>query len=167
MGNEYGQFKEWDFGSGLEWFMLDFEKHARLQKYVAFLNRVYRSTPALWEVDDSWDGFGWIFVDSADDNLYAFKRIDKNGGKLYAIFNFSPVVRDHVRLPVDDGGWYDVILDSSGTEFGGYGALTKKSIRAKKDGEGHVIEFDLQSLGAMYFVKKPAKTKHVLDPENV
>ena len=60
MGCEYGQFKEWDYSEGLEFFLTDFESHRKLQRYNRDLNRFYLNTPALYEIEDSWDGFEWI-----------------------------------------------------------------------------------------------------------
>ncbi len=88
MGSEFGQFREWDYKSSVEWFMLDYKKHHALREYVAALNRFYLSQPALWEYDYKTEGFEWISVDENEKNLIVFKR---NGIKnsLIIIINFS------------------------------------------------------------------------------
>jgi 1,4-alpha-glucan branching enzyme len=89
MGNEYGQFKEWAYKEGLEFFMLDFELHRKLFDYNVFLNKTYSSITALYEIENSWDGFSWLSVDEKDNNVISFVRKDRQGNQLVAIFNFS------------------------------------------------------------------------------
>lgn len=89
MGTEYAQFREWDFSSELEWFMLDYPQHNEMREYVAALNTFYLEHSELWEIDFQYTGFEWIYADSAESNLVAYKRINKQGDKLTVIINFS------------------------------------------------------------------------------
>ena len=83
MGYEFGQFKEWDYHEGLDFFLRDqYELHGKLSVYVRELNEYYLATPALYEIEDSWDGFEWIAPDDADKNVVAFKRRDKAGNEV-------------------------------------------------------------------------------------
>jgi len=88
MGTEFGQFREWDYASSLEWFMLDYEKHHSLREYVAELNRFYINHEELWRYDFSRCGFEWILADENEKNLVAFSRIGLYG-KLTIVINFS------------------------------------------------------------------------------
>ena len=75
MGSEFGQVIEWDFEQGLDWFLLDdYAVHREMQHFSAALNAFYRSHPALWACDDSWDGFAWANVHNRDENAIAFVR---------------------------------------------------------------------------------------------
>ena len=89
MGTEYAQFREWDYESSLEWFMLDYPNHRHFSQYVAALNELYLSSPELYEIDFSPEGFSWILPDEAERNLVAFKRHDLSGNSLTVLINFS------------------------------------------------------------------------------
>ena len=80
MGNEIGQFIEWDEKKELDWMLLQYEKHAGVHDFVKALNHYYRSTPALWQSDDSYDGFRWIDADNSSDNVYTYFRIGPETG---------------------------------------------------------------------------------------
>ncbi len=89
MGNEIGQFKEWDYREGIEFFLLKFDNHKKLQYFNKTLNEIYKNTPQLYEVDDGWSGFNWISADERDNNVVSFERRDKKGNVLVVIINFS------------------------------------------------------------------------------
>ncbi len=121
MGGEFGQFKEWDYHTALDWNLLTYERHAQLKAYSAALNRFYLETPALWEVDSSWDGFKWISNDDNTQNIIAFRRIAKNGDELIALCNFAPVTRENYRIGAPQKGGYAEVFNSDAREFGGTG----------------------------------------------
>lgn len=119
MGCEYAQFREWDFENQLEWFMLDYPRHTEMQRFVKELNRIYKVTPALWEIDDGWDGFKWIDADRNNDNTVIYERRDTEGKSLTVIVNFSPVDKKGYEFPVERGGKYKVVLNSDLYKYGG------------------------------------------------
>lgn len=123
MGSEIGQFKEWDHNGAVEWFLLDYESHAKLQYYTAELNHLYLKTPALWEIDDSWDGFQWIDVDNQSQSIISFRRIDRQGREILILINFTPVAREDFLLGVPSAGVYEEIFNSDCEEFGGSGVI--------------------------------------------
>ena len=120
MGYEVGQFTEWDYKKEVEWFMTDFEYHEKLNTYIKELNEFYLKSPELWEVDYSWKGFKWISNDDFEQNIIAFKRIDKKGNELIAVVNFSPVERNNYLIGADKG-IYTEVFNSNMVEFGGTG----------------------------------------------
>ena len=121
MGAEFGQFKEWDCNSELDWFLLEYPMHGKLKHYVAQLNAYYLKTPALWEIDCSWDGFDWICNDDRDANVIAFTRTDKKGKSIVVVQNFSPVNREGYRLGVPEKGVYREAFNSDLADYGGWG----------------------------------------------
>lgn len=121
MGAEIGQFREWDFAGQIEWFLLDYEKHAKMQRFVAELNNFYLSRRELWECDDSWNGFQWIDADNRDESIFSARRIDKKGNELIAIINLTPVERENFHLGVPDICDYEVVFCSNDEIYGGYG----------------------------------------------
>ena len=85
MGNEIGQFREWDFAGEIEWFLLDYEAHARYQLFHAELNHFYLEHPELWESDEGWESFRWIDPDNRDESVYSYRRIAKDGRELVVV----------------------------------------------------------------------------------
>ncbi len=155
MGNEYGQFKEWDYREGLEFFMLEYDLHKKLQGFNKTLNQIYSSTSALYEIEDSWDGFKWIAVDEKDNNVIAFTRTDKKGNQLVAVINFSGCDYHNYRLGVDKGE-YRVVLCTDDKKFGGKGLLKRKVFKSAKKsahGRGDSILITLPRLSGIYFIK--------------
>ena len=130
MGTEFGQFREWDFNTGLDWLLFDYPMHVNLKRYVQELGAFYLATPALWEIDYSWDGFKWICDNDRNRNIIAFMRTDKHGKNLIVLINFAPVKRDDYRIGVPDSGVYTEVFNSDMPEYGGWGH-TNKDIRTE------------------------------------
>ncbi len=89
MGTEYGQFREWDYESSLEWFMLDYPNHRAIREYTAALNRFYLKEKCLWERDFSPSGFEWIYADENEKNSVVYKRFDSKGNSIIVVVNLS------------------------------------------------------------------------------
>ncbi|MBR0447692.1 MAG: alpha amylase C-terminal domain-containing protein, partial [Clostridia bacterium] len=119
MGSEFGQFKEWDYQSGLDWLLLDYEAHRMMKHYVRTLNHLYRQTPALWEDDFSWEGFQWIAADDNASSVISFRRIDKKGNEVVTVCNFTPVQRENYRIGLPVYGEWAELFNSDLQEFGG------------------------------------------------
>ena len=119
MGGEFGQWTEWNFEATLDWALLDFDTHRGLQQWVIDLNSVYRSQPALYEVDFAYTGFEWIDFEDAGQSIISFERIDANGGRVVVVCNFTPVPRYSYRVGVSEDGTYQELLNSDATVYGG------------------------------------------------
>jgi len=120
MGSEFGQWWEWNHDSSLQWHLLEYEPHRGLQRYMTDLNRLYRSEPALHQVDFEWTGFQWIDFSDADNAVIAFVRRARNGqDHVLCVCNFTPVPRQAYRLGVPSGGWYRELLNSDSAIYGG------------------------------------------------
>ena len=163
MGSEIGQFREWDFASQIEWFLLDYESHAKFQHYVARLNHFYLSSPALWQRDDSWDGFSWIDANDRDRSLLSYRRIDRDGNELIVVLNFTPTVYDDFWLRVPTLGEYEEVFNSDGVDFGGSGVINEEPLEAIVNPyceEENIVRLRIPPLGmTILSCKKQAKEK--------
>ena len=119
MGSEFGQFIEWNYKQGLDWLLLDYEKHAKLQRFTKELNQFYKTHSELWEIDYSWDGFEWIAADDNCNSVIAFRRKNKKGEEIIAVFNWTPNSFQSYRIGVPEKGTYKVVMDTSLERFGG------------------------------------------------
>ena len=131
MGSEFAQFIEWNFKQGLDWLLLDYEKHRKMQQFVKTLNRFYLENRELWEVDTGWDGYEWIEPDDRDRSVIAFRRKDRKGRELVVVCNFCPVLRENYRLGLPKQGWYVPVLNTDDEAFGGYG-FAPETVRTEK-----------------------------------
>jgi 1,4-alpha-glucan branching enzyme len=160
MGNEIGQFREWDFEGQIEWFLLQYDMHAAMQRYYAALNHLYLEHPALWACDDSWDGMSWIDADNADESVYSYRRIDpKTKEDIVVVLNFTPVERRGFYVGVPEKGAYEEIFNSDATEFGGSGLHNTAPIPSEAVlcfGLPHRIRFDLPPMSAVLLRRVPS-----------
>ncbi|MDR2570145.1 MAG: 1,4-alpha-glucan branching protein GlgB [Oscillospiraceae bacterium] len=131
MGAEFGQFREWDTETGLDWLLLEYPMHRNLKNYVKELGAFYLNNPALWEIDYSWDGFKWISDSDRDQNTIAFIRTDRKGENIISLINFAPVTRDEYRIGVPDEGVYTEVFNSDLEEYGGWNNLNNHEIIAE------------------------------------
>jgi 1,4-alpha-glucan branching enzyme len=120
MGQELGPYTEWDWQSQIPWELLEYEFHRKLQTLIADLNRLYKSEPALYEVDSSFNGFEWVDFRDVDSSVIAFLRRAKNPKDfLLFVCNFTPQPRHSYRLGVPRDGNYAEILNTDSSQFGG------------------------------------------------
>lgn len=120
MSTEIGQFREWDYAGAVEWFLLDYEMHAKLQYYVAKLNHFYLSEPALWRRDQDWSGgFEWIDPDDRRRSVYSYRRMDGAGREVIVLLNCLPLEQRDLMLAVPYAGTYEEIWNSDAAEYGG------------------------------------------------
>lgn len=132
MGTEFGQFKEWDYKSELDWLLLDYPAHKNLQDFFKAINHFYLKSTPLFEQDFSWDGFSWISNDDYLKSVISFRRIDKKGKELIIICNFQPVERKDYRIGVPYSGIYNEVFSTNDEAFGGTGLMNKKNIHSEK-----------------------------------
>ena len=134
MGGEIGQFLEWRYDDQLEWNLMDNEKHKKLNRFVKELNHFYIDNAALWEYEDSWDGFKWINDSDNENSVFTYiRRGKKKDDYVYVIVNFTPVDRPVYKIGVPEAGSYEVVMHSNSTKYGGSRLIGKKSFRAKRE----------------------------------
>lgn len=155
MGNEFGQFIEWDYKKQLDWMLLDFASHRALRNFVKDLNRVYLDTPALWERDSRMDGFEWIVVDDKEQNVVAYDRIGDDGERVTAVINFSDSTRVGYEIGISEEGDYQVLLNSNHIRYDGYSSLEPviSTIDKPNHGKPYSLKFNLESNSAVILKK--------------
>jgi 1,4-alpha-glucan branching enzyme len=119
MGGEFGQRNEWNHDTQLDWELLKLPRHDGLHRLVQHLNYTYKNEPALWQLDDTYDGFDWIDFHDADNSVVSFLRKSRNGGIVVFIVNATPVVRYNYRLGVPESGFYRELINTDGETYGG------------------------------------------------
>lgn len=153
MGDEFAQFIEWDYKKQLDWFLLEYESHAGMQKFVKELNEVYTGNPALYRIDDSWEGFTWLNVDDAERSTFAFMR-SVGEERIICVVNFTPVVRENYWVAIPQEGKLELLLNSDEKKYGGSGVGPEQIIKTQKKGINKMdysAAMTLPPLGAVYY----------------
>ncbi len=161
MGQEFGQMKEWDYKSQLDWGLMEFDSHRNLLKFSEKLNKFYMENSPLWQNDDSWSGFSWISNDDYKQSVIAFRRIDDDGEELITVCNFVPVERRDYRIGVPHSGRYKVVFNTDSPDFGGSG-ITEKSFKSDSvpmHGFDDSISMTLAPLSVIYLKYSPVKKR--------
>jgi len=128
MGSEFAQNDEWNENDGLQWYLTEYAEHQGVQKTIAELNSIYRSTPALWEKDTNPEGFTWLVGNDGAANIVAFARWDEYASSLVSVTNFSPVPHENYQLPFPSAGIWREVLNTDATTFGGSGVNNEQVI---------------------------------------
>jgi 1,4-alpha-glucan branching enzyme len=155
MGGEFGQWREWHHDESLDWHLLEYQRHAELKKLIEDLNRLYRSEPALHELDCDPTGFEWIDCNDTNQSVISFIRKGKSIDDI-ALFvgNFTPVPRFNYRVGVPRGGFWREILNSDASDYGGSGHGNLGGVEAVPipfHGRSHSISLTLPPLAALFF----------------
>ena len=154
MGNEIGQFIEWDYKKQLDWMLLGYESHAGLQEFVKDLNLFYKANKPMFELDNSYDGFKWIVVDDKEQNVISFSRFDKDGNEVVVVLNFSPTDRPNYCIGVNKKGVYTEAMNSECKKYGGSVPLNREvaTIEEEHHGKAQALSLDLKGNSAVYLV---------------
>ena len=128
MGSEFAQNDEWNESAGLQWYLTEYAEHQGIQKTVAELNAIYKSTAALWEKDTNPEGFTWLVGNDGAANVVAFARWDEYASALVSVTNFSPVPHENYQLPFPNAGIWREVLNTDDASFGGSGVSNEPVI---------------------------------------
>jgi 1,4-alpha-glucan branching enzyme len=154
MGMEFGQWQEWNHESSLDWHLLEYEPlHGQLMRYVAELNRLYRTEAALHELDCGPAGFEWISGDDADNSVLCYLRKDKHGHAILVVLNFTPIPRHDYRVGVPHAGGWIELFNSDSRVFGGSGVTNSGRFEAAAEpwhGRAQSIRITLPPLGVLF-----------------
>jgi 1,4-alpha-glucan branching enzyme len=161
MGGEFGQRREWNHETSLDWHLLQYGPHAGLQRLVQDLNHLYRTEPALYELDFDPAGFEWIDCDDSDSSVVSLMRRGQSTGDLFlVVLNFTPVVRFPYRAGVPRGGFWTEVLNSDAEIYGGSGQGNLGGLEARSipcHGRPFSLELNLPPLAAVFFKKEGEK----------
>ncbi|MCD7836993.1 MAG: 1,4-alpha-glucan branching protein GlgB, partial [Lachnospiraceae bacterium] len=156
MGQDFGQEREWSEARELDWYLLGEKNNRGMYEYMRELLKIYRKYPALYEIDNSWNGFEWMNADDADRSTYAFVRKDSTGkNSLLFVINFTPMKWEKYQIPVPRKKKYKLILNSDEERFGGFGNKLPAEITAVAEPchyHDYSISFDLPPFTAAVFV---------------
>jgi 1,4-alpha-glucan branching enzyme len=157
MGCEFGQVREWNHDRGLDWELTNLPRHDGLRRLVQHLNHVYRSEPALWDLDDTYEGFEWIDFHDADQCVVAFLRRSQEGELLVFAVNATPVVRYNYRLGLPLDGFYREIINTDGETYGGSNVGNLGGVASAPvewQGRMHSIVINLPPLAVVAFKRE-------------
>ncbi len=158
MGQEFAVMKEFNESSELDWSLFDFDAHSFLFDYVKDLNGLYMTEPALYELDNSPEGFKWIAVNSANESIISYERHGKDEkDTLLVICNFTPIVHKNYKLAVPSAGKWKEIFSSDNPKYGGDGSnnkVVKQSKAGKVDDRDNYISITVPGLSISVFKKK-------------
>lgn len=156
MGGEFGQFIEWNEWQALDWHLLDYDSHQELQRFVKALNFFYKNEPCLYRIDHHAEGYQWIEVDNAKESIISFERLDNQGNKLIALFNFTPVERNFHPIGVDKLGTYEVVFSSLLPEYGGHyqGPFSYEALKKPEHNRKYSIRVVASPLSATFIKLK-------------
>ena len=152
MGCEFGQWREWNHDSSLDWHLLEYASHAGVQAWLRDLNACYKSHPALYGRDFGNAGFEWVDCHDSDESIISFLRRGPQGETVLAVINATPVVRDGYRVGVPCGGRWRELLNSDAPCYGGSGQGNLGGVAAEDwshHGRQHSLRLKLPPLGVL------------------
>jgi 1,4-alpha-glucan branching enzyme len=155
MGGEFGQYNEWNFQQSLDWNLLEFEPHKKMQTYFKDLNHFYQNTPALYEKGFSGEGFEWISYDDHQNSVISYIRKGHDTeNDTIVICNFTPIPKEKYRIGVLNKGKLVEIFNSDDINYGGSGSTNSKGIAIKKqswNNKPYSAEIKVPPLGIVIF----------------
>lgn len=153
MGNEFGQFIEWNFTQGLDWMLLDYPKHSNILKFVKDLNFYYKKHKEMYELDCNYDGFKWVCVEDNTQNIVSFIRYAKDGSHTLVVVNFSPIRRKNYKMGVPCGKTYEAKLSSTDIVYGGEskGKIKCKAVKGIMHGFENYITLDIEPNSVVFY----------------
>ncbi len=154
MGSELAQDREWNHDAALDWAALSDPLHGQVELLVGTLNHLYRSEPALHELDCEPRGFRWIDPDDAENSILTYERLARDGTSIVCALNFTPVPRHNYRVGVPDPGMWREILNTDATSLGGSGQGNMGGVEAmpvRSHGRELSLAITVPPLGAVLF----------------
>src|SRR5262249_32666698 len=162
MGGEIAQWREWRHDESLDWHLLQWESHRGVQRLVCDLNTLYKSQPALHQVDFEWPGFEWLALHDWENSVLAFLRRSKTpGDEVVIVCNFTPVVRHDYRIGVPREGFYRELLNTDSEAYCGSNVGNQGGAWAQPEhhaGRPYHLSLTLPPLAALFL--KPTEPQY-------
>lgn len=159
MGNEFGQWGEWQHETSLDWHVLQFPEHQGIQNLIRDLNGLICREPALHQLDFQWQGFDWVNHGDWQNSILAFlRRGSAVDDSILVICNFTPVVRHQYRVGVPAGGYWQEIFNSDAQYYGGANVGNCGGVHAQPivwHGRDHSLSLTLPALGVTFLKRCP------------
>lgn len=153
MGAEFGQTSEWNFTQSLDWHLLQYEPHQKMQSYLKALNTIYKNEPALYEKAFSTEGFEWISLDDNQNSVISFIRKGHDANNdLIVVCNFTPEIRENYTIGVHKNGKWEEIFNSDLNKFYGSGVKNENMIKSsikKSHNKNYSIKLTLPPLSVI------------------
>ncbi len=173
MGNEFAQWREWNFEESLDWFLLNEEHegwHTGVQQLVKDLNKTYQNNTALYALDNNPQGFEWLVVDDYSNSIFVFERKDDQGNVIIAISNFTPVPRSGYRFGVNTAGEYEEILNTDadiykGSNVGNSAVIKSEAIPSHNKEQSIAVQVPPLATVYLKLKVKPKRTRRVKTAE--
>jgi 1,4-alpha-glucan branching enzyme len=161
MGQEFAQFKEWNYQNGLDWDVLGFPEHREISEFNRALNNFYLKNSELWECDTDWGGFRWIVSDDNENSVIVFRRINKAGEELIVVCNFQPKEHEEYTFGVPLGEFYTEVFN---TDAGGKPINRRKKAKPVTGeplhGEYYSLTVKIKPMSAMFFKGSKSVSKN-------
>jgi 1,4-alpha-glucan branching enzyme len=150
MGDEFGQEREWSHERSLDWHLLERPEHAGIRDVVHDLNRLYRTLPALHELDSEGAGFEWLVADDTEQSVFAWLRRGRETGAVcMVVVNFTPQVRRDYRIKVPIPGPWREIFNSDAAIYGGSNVGNSGRVEASGAAAGGELSLVLPPLAGI------------------
>jgi 1,4-alpha-glucan branching enzyme len=166
MGQEFAQYKEWNYENELDWDILKFEEHKKMHEFVREINTFYLESSELWENESDWSGFKWLVADDNHNSVIIFRRINTKGDELIIVCNFKPNYHENYTFGVPFEGDYKEVFSSDRLDFGGSGVENKKLTafvpNEKLHGENFALTVKIAPMSA-FFLKPLKNAKNTSD----
>ncbi|MGC4115954.1 MAG: 1,4-alpha-glucan branching protein GlgB [Myxococcales bacterium] len=161
MGSEFGQYREWNHDSSLDWHLLQYDGNKGVLQFVKDLHALYKREPALWQQDFRPEGFRWIDCNDAESAVYSFIRFGHDPDeKLVFVCNFTPVPRANYRVGFPEDGLWEEVLNSDAAAYGGGNVGNSGSVQVENQswqGQPCSAHLKIPPLGVVVFKKKREK----------
>jgi 1,4-alpha-glucan branching enzyme len=153
MGSEFGQEDEWAHDHSLDWHLLQRPAHSGVQALVRDLNNLYRSVPALHQLDHEAAGFEWLVMHDADRSVFAWLRKGREThDRCIVVVNFTPEVYRDYRIKVPFSGTWREVLNTDSSLYGGSNVGNAGSVRTLDEGPIPEVSLVIPPLAAIFLI---------------
>lgn len=155
MGGEFAQHNEWNHDQSLDWHLLEHAPHAGMQQLLRELNQTYKATPALYQLDNSSEGFQWIDVESRQQSIFSFIRFAKQANSVVVVSNMTPETYQDYRIGAPRDGLYQLILNTDNPQFYGSNFPVQEQYQSEPiawQGQPYSINISIPPLATLYLL---------------